>query len=259
MNKLHTVKVGQYVGFLAALLLSTTTVAQNFYHVGDWIRDRNNNPEVDASGDGESPSISGTDAMDDQGRYNFFISSDETKAQNKTVQRQEFKFERREDSNRMVGRFRIDSEYPNFDQIAVAQTHDDQTESQGVFSIYQVRKVNGRYYFGVQGDVTEASNSYDPDIAVEIELDAWYELSLKTNSINRDDTYEIARLYSVNSSEALDYEAKQKIWENTISGGGEDLQYKKVGAYRLSSGYGPIRVSWKGLRFLADYAVEQDD
>ena len=141
--------------------------------------------------------------------------------------------------HRFSGNFRISSEEPNFNRVSVAQTHDDQIFSQGVFSIYQVRQEeDGVYVFGVQGDTTEANNGYSRFDTLEIELDTWYRLHLRTSSINRDDTFEIAQLFDSNN---------QLIWQETVVGGGEDEQYRKVGAYRLRNGSGRVIVDWQNM------------
>lgn len=142
----------------------------------------------------------------------------------------------------MYGKFKIKSDNgDNFHKISVAQSHDVQNGSEGVFSIYQVRKVGNEYVFGVQGDVTEADNGYDSDDTVAFELDTWYELSLKTYTDGRDGSHETARLYND--------ETGQKIWQKTTSGGGDSQSYYKVGAYRLTDGYGPVGVTWRQLKF----------
>lgn len=222
--------------FMTVCALSTTpAIAQNFNNI-EWTLDRSNKPSQDRSGSGKTPSTS--NATNNQNEvYTFEISTTSTSS---GTQRQEFQFERREDYHRFEGEFRINSDQPNFDRVSIAQTHDDQTGSEGVFSIYQVRRDNGDgYVFGVQGDTTEANNGYSTFDTVSIELDRWYRLETRTYSANRNDSFEIARLYDGNTL----------IWTQTIEGGGEDEQYKKVGAYRLTNGSGRVIVDWTDLTF----------
>jgi len=155
------------------------------------------------------------------------------------LQRQEWQYERREGYHRFRGEFRISSSQPNFDRLSVAQTHDDQTGSEGVFSIYQIRRDGDGYVFGVQGDTREADNGYSRFDTVPIRLDRWYEFETRTFSDSRDDTVE----------EAILRENGQRIWRQVIRGGGEDEQYKKVGAYRLTNGSGRAIVDWREMRF----------
>ena len=231
--------IKKYNPALAALLtvcsLSATSVfAQNFNNI-EWTVDRSNTPLQDRDGSGSTPSIS--NATNNQNEiYTFEISTTSTSS---GLQRQEFQFERREDFHRFEGEFKIDSDQPNFDRVSLAQTHDDQTGSEGVFSIYQVRRDGNDYVFGVQGDTREANNGYSTFDTVEIELDRWYRLETRTYSANRNDSFEIARLYEGNTL----------IWTETIEGGGEGEQYKKVGAYRLTNGTGRVIVDWTDLTF----------
>ena len=206
--------------------------AQNFNGVS-WERDRSNTPQQDRGGRGRTPSTRG--ATNNQGLYTFEIST----TREGDLQRQEFQFERRSGLHRFRGEFRIRSSQPNFDRVSVAQTHDDQTGSEGVFSIYQVRNSGGSYVFGVQGDTREASNGYSTFSTVDIRLDRWYRLETRTLSSSRDGSFEIAELYDGN----------RRIWRETILGGGEDEQYKKVGAYRLTNGSGRVIVDWRDMRF----------
>jgi len=231
--------IKKYTSTLATLmtvcsLSITSAFAQNFNNI-EWTVDRSNTPSQDRDGSGSTPSTS--NATNNQNEiYTFEISTTSTSS---GLQRQEFQFERREDFHRFEGEFKIDSDQPNFDRVSLAQTHDDQTGSEGVFSIYQVRKDGNDYVFGVQGDTTEANNGYSTFDTVEIELDRWYRLETRTYSANRDDSFEIARLYEGNTL----------IWTETIEGGGEGEQYKKVGAYRLTNGTGRVIVDWADLTF----------
>ena len=216
-----------------ALLFETSTASAQFADV-DWSRDTSNSPRQDRDGSGRTPSTSG--ATNSQARFRFEISTTST---SNGLQRQEFQFERRKGLHRFRGDFRIRSSQPNFNRVSVAQTHDDQTGSEGVFSIYSVRKEGNRYYFGVQGDTTEANNGYSRFDRVRIRLDRWYNLETRTESINRNSTRELAILR----------ENGKEIWRERIVGGGEDEQYKKVGAYRLTGGSGRAIVEWDNMRF----------
>jgi len=197
-----------------------------------WERDRSNTPRQDKDGSGRTPSTRG--ATDNQGLFTFEITTNRG-----GTQRQEFQFERRSGYHRFRGEFRISSVRPDFDRVSVAQTHDDQTGSAGVFSIYQVRRSGGEYVFGVQGDTTEASNGYSTFSTVAIRLDRWYRLETRTLSSTRDGSFEVAELY----------DGSRRIWSETILGGGENEQYKKVGAYRLTNGSGRVVVDWRDMRF----------
>lgn len=217
------------------LLMAVSSVisAQSFSGVV-WSVDKSNTPEQDKSGKGTTPSTSG--ATDNRGSYTFQISTSSTSG----TQRQEFKYERRDGYNWMSGKFKLSTEYSDFDKIALAQTHDDKTDSQGVFSIYQVRKDGGDYVFGVQGDTTEADNGYSKFATVKIELGEEYSISIKTHTNGIDGSYETATLYNSSGT---------KIWQETIVGGGDSEQYKKVGVYKLSEGKGPVEATWRSLKF----------
>lgn len=199
-----------------------------------WTTDTSNTPRQDRDGNGRTPSTSG--ATDNRGTFQFEISTTSTSE----LQRQEFQFERRSGLHRFRGEFRMSSDQPNFDRVSVAQTHDDQTGSEGVFSIYQIRRDGSNYEFGVQGDTREASNGYSTFDTVRVGLDRWYRLEIFTESINRDDTVEIAILSDVSSGD--------EIWRETIEGGGEGEQYRKAGAYRLTNGSGRVIVDWRRMQ-----------
>lgn len=213
------------------ICLSANIFAQDFDGVS-WERDTSNRPQQDRDGRGRTPST--REATDNQGLFQFEISTNRS-----GTQRQEFQYERRSGLHRFSGEFRISSARPDFDRVSLAQTHDDQTGSEGVFSIYQVRRSGGNYVFGVQGDTREASNGYSTFSTVDIQLDRWYRLETRTLSLDRRGSFEIGELYDGN----------RRIWSETIVGGGEDEQYKKVGAYRLTNGSGRIIVDWRDMRF----------
>ena len=221
---------------LSLSILSLFVVSDAVAQFGgvNWSTDVSNSPRQDKDGSGRTPSTSG--ATNNRGTFQFEISTTRTGSE----QRQEFQFERRRGLHRFRGEFRISSRQPNFDRVSIAQTHDDQTGSEGVFSIYQVRRDGNNYVFGVQGDTREASNGYSTFDTVRIRLDRWYRLDIRTNSINRNDTVEVAVLRDVSSGD--------EIWRETIRGGGEDEQYRKVGAYRLTNGFGRVIVDWRRMR-----------
>jgi len=145
----------------------------------------------------------------------------------------------RDKSNTPVQDFRINSEQKDFNEVGIVQCHDDQTGSKGVFSIYQIRRSGTKYYFGVQGDTTQASNNYSDFEPVEIELDKWYGLHLQTYTKGQKSSSERGRLW---------YDG-EKIWDNTLTGGGDKESYYKLGAYRLGGGSGKVSVSFEGIRF----------
>lgn len=214
---------------------AVTAQAEDFNDV-NWSADTSNTPQQDRDGNGRTPSTSG--ATDNQGNFQFEISTTSTSA----LQRQEFQFERRSGLHRFTGEFRISSDQPNFNRVSVAQTHDDQTGSEGVFAIYSVRRDGNNYEFGAQGDTTSQgspSNGFSNIPTVDIELDTWYTFRTSTSSTTTDDTVETAQLFDGNN----------EIWTHTFIGGGEDLQYKKVGAYRLTGGSGRIIVDWREMEF----------
>ena len=199
-----------------------------------WTTDTSNTPRQDRDGSGRTPSTSG--ATNSRANFQFEISTTSTSG----LQRQEFQFERRSGLHRFRGEFRMSSAQPDFNRVSIAQTHDDQTGSEGVFSIYQVRRSGSNYVFGVQGDTREASNGYSTFDTVRISLDRWYRLEIFTESINRDDTREVAILRDANSG--------NEIWRETVEGGGEDEQYRKAGAYRLTNGSGRVIVDWRNMQ-----------
>lgn len=232
-KKVFYIKLLASIAVAAVCLLNVSTASAQFSGV-NWSDDTSNVPEQDRDGSGRTPSTSG--ATNSRDTFRFEISTTSTSE----LQRQEFQFERRQGLHRFRGEFRIDSSQPNFDRVSVAQTHDDQTRSEGVFSIYQVRRDGNNYVFGVQGDTTEASNGYSTFDTVRINLDSWYRIDIRTESINRDDTVEVAVLRDVSTG--------QEIWRETVRGGGEDEQYRKVGAYRLTNGFGRVIVDWRNMR-----------
>lgn len=217
--------------FQLALLSPAVLVAQDFSGV-KWKRDEDNTPKQDKMGSGKNPSTK--DATNNQGEYTFEITT--TKG---GKQRQEWKYERRQGYTGMELKFRINSTYKAFDQVGIVQCHDDQTGSEGVFSIYQIRKSRGKYFFGVQGDTTEAQNQYRKFKPVEIKLDQWYKLKLRTNTQGKTNSFERAQLL---------LEGK-KIYDNVIKGGGDKESYYKIGAYRLNSGSGKMSVTFNNIKF----------
>jgi len=219
------------VTLFGGLVFATSSHAQ--FSGVSWSRDYSNSPVQDKSGSGNTPSTSG--ATNNMGTYRFRISTSSTSS----TQRQEWKYERRSGYMQMQTEFRISSDDTNFDKIALAQNHDDQTGSQGVFSIYQVRKSGGKYYFGVQGDTTEASNGYSNFDTVEIDLDKYYRLKLRSYVNGRDGSLEVAELY----------DGSTRIWREEVYGGGDTEGYYKIGVYRLSGGKGPVTADFKRTRF----------
>ncbi len=232
MKKLIRTKSRLAVTFSVVSLFMSSGAFAQFDDVR-WSTDRSNTPEQDRDGNGRTPSTSG--ATDNRGTFSFEISTTSTSS----LQRQEWQFERRSDLHRFRGEFRIDSSQPNFDRVSVHQTHDDQTGSEGVFSIYQIRREGDGYVFGVQGDTTEADNGYSTFSTVPIRVGRWYELETRTNSTSRNGTVE----------EAILRENGREIWSEIVRGGGEGEQYKKTGAYRLTNGSGRVIIDWREMQF----------
>ena len=219
---------------LALLTCSAPALlAQNFDGIS-WTRWTDNTPRQDKSGSGSTPSTSGV--TNNQSTYTFSISSSSTSS----TQRQEWLYERQRDFTQMELRFRINPSATSFDKISIAQCHDDQTGSKGVFSIYQVRRSGSNFVFGVQGDTTEASNGYSQFSTRSVSLNTWYRLLIQTYTNGRNGSYEYARLY--NNSGRL-------LWQNTIEGGGDSESYYKLGVYRLSGGRGPVSASFDDIKF----------
>ncbi len=233
MEKIISLKRAMSLVIAATCIFTAASTHAQFGGV-TWSTDTSNTPEQDRDGNGRTPSTSG--ATNNRGTFQFEISTTSTSS----LQRQEFQFERRSGLHRFRGEFRISSRQPNFNRVSVAQTHDDQTGSEGVFSIYQVRRDGNNYVFGVQGDTTEADNGYSTFDTARIRLDRWYRLDIRTDSINRNNTVEVAVLRDASSGD--------EIWRETIRGGGEDEQYRKVGAYRLTNGSGRVIVDWRSMR-----------
>ncbi len=215
--------------------------AEDFDDVS-WSRDRSNTPIQDRDNEGRTPSTRG--ATDNQGDFQFEIST--TRIDPDEFFRQEFRFENRSGLHRFTGEFRISSAQPNFNRVSVAQTHDQQNGSVGVFSIYSVRRDGNNYVFGAQGDTSseqgdQSTNSFSnvsrQVSPVEIELDTWYRLRTSTSSTTVDGTIETAELFRGNS----------RIWTHTFEGGGQNVQYKKAGAYRLTGGSGRVIVDWREM------------
>lgn len=225
-------KSSQLSVLLCTLAISTTASAQSFTGV-KWSLDKSNTPSLNKSGLGIAPNAAG--ATNNKKPYTFRINSNSTDS----IQRQEFKFERRTGFNWMSGKFKLNESLTKFDKISIAQTQDYNTSNSKVFSIYQIRKSGDGWVFGVQGDTVEAKNSYSQFENVEINLGEEYSISIKTNSQGLE-SYERARLYDGSG---------KKIWDQTIIGGGASEQYKKVGLSRLEGGNGPVQITWRDLKF----------
>lgn len=215
---------------IALYTVSTTAMAQDFHGV-KWSSDTSNTPEAEEHGCGEVPDTDST------GPLTFELVGNCTTG----VQRQEFKYERRLGFHRMNGDFTIDSKHTDFNAISIAQTHDDLGGSDGVFTIYRITNENGQLYFGVQGDHLKY---YEAD-QVAIYPDRVYNMSIKTYS-DGSDSYETAEVF---------YNG-QRIWMWTVSDGGNSgsgddkhHQYKKIGAYELTGGYGSMTVTWDQVVF----------
>lgn len=223
------------VGVIVLLYIvsMSNTLAGSFNGV-NWVRDYSNSPVQDKSGSGITPSTSG--ATNNLGTYTFKISSSSTSS----TQRQEWKYERRAGYMKMDLFFQLDTSTSNFDKIGVAQNHDDGTGSSGVFSIYQVRKNGSNWVFGVQGDTTDASNSYSNFDTETISLGKWYRLVIRSY-VAETGAFEIAQLRDGTTDELL--------WQEQVEGGGDSQGYYKVGAYKLTGGYGPIAINYKNITF----------
>ena len=229
---MHSRRLLSIALFSALALVSTSALnAQHFNRV-EWTRDKSNSPEQDKSGSGKTPSTE--NATDNQGTYKFEITTTDG-----GKQRQEWKYERRKGYTQMLVKFRINSEQKKFSEVGIVQCHDDQTGSKGVFSIYQIRRSGRKYFFGVQGDTTQARNNYSRFEPVEVKLDKWYGLHLQTYTKGRRSSFERARLW---------FEG-EKIWDNTLKGGGDSESYYKLGTYRLGGGSGKVSVSFEGIKF----------
>lgn len=218
---------------ISGLLFTSSTYAQ--LDGVEWTRDTQNSPSQDKSGSGSTASTSG--ATNNQGEFSFEIST--AGATPDITQRQEWRYDDRSGFHRFRGQFTLDPSQDDFDKVSIIQTHDLQTGSEGVFSIYQVRQDGNGFVFGVQGDVEEANNGYSNFNTVPIRLGQTYEFEKQTSSTTRDGSTEVAILRE-NGSE---------IWRETVNGGGQDTQYTKIGAYRLTGGTGRINVEWKEMEF----------
>jgi len=214
----------------ASFLFASPGIAQ--FEDIEWSPDVNL-PTQDKDGSGTTPGTKNVKV--EKGPHRFRIST--SKKEDK--QRQEWKFERRKGFVKMQTVFRISKKEKDFDRIALAQNHDDQTGSKGVFSIYQVRKSGKDYYFGVQGDTTEAKNSYSNFSTVKIKLGKYYGLRLQSHINGKNDSVEVAQLY----------EGGEEIWTEEIKGGGDREGYYKIGVYKLSNGHGKITAEFKDTRF----------
>ncbi len=155
------------------------------------------------------------------------------------TQRQENKYARRTGIHAMVGSFRFSS--PDFNGgIAVAQTHDDRTGSDGVFTIYRLHNENGKYYLMPQSD----ESYYDDFSWARVYADTDYYMDIQTWS-DAGDSFERARLWRGTSSSGT----LLKEWIIDDGSGDDDEMYKKIGAYQLTSSSGSITVTWKNVKF----------
>lgn len=212
--------------------ISTSVSAGSFDNIEWTLENSYNIAENDSSGCALEPEISTSSSES----FTFGLTDDSDC--NDGTQRDEFKYERRSGYNRIIAYFTIDGTYPDFNKMGIAQTHDDSTGDTGVFSIYQVREEDGAYIFGVQGDSNEDDNGWDDYDQVEISLDTTYKLVIKTNGLSDGDSYEDANLY-------LD---DVKVWSSSIEIGGEEEQYKKIGAYQLTGGEGEFHLTWESVK-----------
>jgi len=197
--------------------------------ISGWTLDTSNVPVKDLAGSGyaATPSTSTTASFD-------FGLSNNAKSGSGSYQRGEWKYERRSGWNRLNGNFNISASQSSFDKISLAQTHDDSTGSGGVFTIYQIRKSSSSstgWEFGVQGD------TFSYVKMANISLGVTYNLDIVTNSSG-----------SATESAILSTSSGTVLATKSISGGGESLQYKKIGAYGLTGGYGPIKVTWSNVK-----------
>jgi len=211
-------------------VFSAAAAAGSFNNISWTLENEDNLPETDASGCALKPSTSKSKV------FKFGLTGKSNCIDGK--QRDEFKYQRRTGYNRLIGYFTIDGTYPNFNKMGVAQTHDHSKSNIGVFSIYQVRKENDSYIFGVQGDSNYSNNGWSDYPQAKISLDTRYKLVIKTNGLSNGNSYEDATLY-------LDDE---KIWSSSIEVGGEQKQYKKIGAYQLTGGGGEFHVTWDSVK-----------
>jgi len=223
----------------ACFLFALPAVAQ--FESVEWTIDKDNQPTQDKAGSGTTPSTKNVKV--DEGPHRFRIST----SKKDETQRQEWKFERRKGYVKMQTAFRISKDEKNFDRIALAQNHDDQTGSEGVFSIYQVRKRGNSFYFGVQGDTTEAKNSYRNFSTVKIKLGKYYGLRLQSYINGKNGSFELAQLY----------EGGKEIWREEIKGGGDSEGYYKIGVYKLSDGKGKITAEFKSTKFWTGKKVKK--
>lgn len=212
------------------ITMSANSSAQTFDSVS-WTRDNSNTPTLDVTGCGSAPDVT----TDSSVTLSFELDgcdSDDT-------QRQEFLYERRTGIHAMVGSFYFTA--PDFEGgISIAQTHDDRTGSDGVFSIYQIRESDGIYYVMPQSD----ESTYNDFDWVQVYPDTSYYMDIQTYSAG-DDSYERARLYQGTSASG----SLIGDWQITDGSGDDEEQYKKIGAYQLTNSSGAITVVWSGVKF----------
>ena len=238
MKSMLGFRIAIFASFIAASLTFAPPANAQFDGI-EWTSDKSNLPTQDKSGPGRTPPTKNVKV--DKGPHRFRISSSkisDSKGKD-DKQRQEWKFERRSGFVKMETAFRISEKEKDFDRIALVQNHDDQTGSAGVFSIYHIRKSGNSYYFGVQGDTTEAENSYRNFSTVKIKLGKYYGLRLQSHINGRNESVEVAQLY----------ESGKEIWREEIRGGGDSQGYYKIGLYKLSRGSGKITAEFKNTRF----------
>ena len=240
MNKSMTVVSG-----LCALLLagcgggssgSSNTNASsitntNFTDVS-WVQDVNNVPDVEEYGCGDAPSSSTSTTE----TFTFTLTGCTS-----GTQRQEFKYERRVGLHSMEGVFRFSgANFTEDNGISIAQTHDDRTGSDGVFSIYRLHNHGGGSY-SIMPQTDESSYrdfewaTVSPDTDYYMDIQTWSDGS---------DSFERARLWLGTSAEG------EPLANWLINdGSGDDVeQYKKIGAYALTGAYGELTVQWSNVR-----------
>ncbi|RVU85645.1 hypothetical protein EOL70_06745 [Leucothrix sargassi] len=197
-----------------------------------WVQDFNNVPDVEEYGCGDAPSSS-TSTTD---TFTFTLTGCTS-----GTQRQEFKYERRTGLHSMEGVFRFTgADFTKDNGISIAQTHDDRTGSDGVFSIYRLHShSDGSYSVMPQTDESSYRNfewaTVLPDTDYYMDIQTWSDGA---------GSFERARLWEGDSANG----ALLAEWIINDGSGDDVEQYKKIGAYALTGAYGELTVYWRNVQ-----------
>ena len=203
--------------------------------------------EVESTGNGNVANEDLSSIASSDGPFSFALENAEEGGE---TDRQEYKMFRRAGYHSMIGTFSISAD-TNFDGgVSIAQTHDDGTGSDGVFSIYQINTLgtSDDLFFGLQTDESDSVDDF-PTVLIRPETDYYVDIQTYSDGSN---SFERARLWEGTSSNGTLLETWIVNDGSGDRGEGEDAdsQYKKIGSYMLSStNVADFGVTWDNVEF----------